>query len=402
MRSFVVVPFVVGLVSVSCTLDPTTVDDGGTDSSTDAFSDVSADVARDASSAHPFTVGIQADAPWPLLGGTSGRLGRSAATGPTTSHVRWKYDLGAPILYASPVIDHSGTIYIGATNGRFVALAPSGALQWEVDFPSAIEATAVIAKDGTIYIGANDATLTALSPSGKTLRKALANASIRGGMTIDGDGVVYFSQAAMGGGQWWPDDTLHQSVGGSAAIVAGRLCAGYCWDSAPTRPATAFLIAPGVSALVLDDNAAGFGYGSLNVVAFWRDGSVRWASEAPDGNFISRPTAFGVSASGAVTTLVLNQPNIVLHFTPAGVLDWTYPVVSNVDYTFPNLTAPIVDATDTSYFGVHDGRVIALDAQGALVWSLATGSRASEAFAMGADGTLYFGLADGFVYAIGP
>ncbi len=383
------------LGAASCTLDPTSVMDGRLDADIDGV----ADVGMDAPGPHPFTVGIQADAPWPLLGGTSGRLGRSKAIGPSTSHVRWKYNLGAPILYASPVIDNTGTIYIGATNGRFVALDPTGALKWKIDFATAIEATAVIAKDGTIFIGANDATLSAISPNGKVLRNATANGSIRGGMTIDGDGVVYFSQAAMGGGEWRPDGTLYYSAAtGDAAIAAGILCGLYCWRSAPIDMKASFTLAPNLSVRALEEYGSGFGVGPGNVVAFQSDGSVRWATRGPDSGPIYVTTSmFGVSADGDVTVYA----DDMLHFTRGGVLDWNYPISAD-PYPRPVVTAPIVDAADTSYFGVNDGRILALDSHGAVSWSIDTRSRASEAFAMGADGTLYFGLGDGFIYAIGP
>ncbi len=392
MRSFVVLR-ILCLASASCTLDPGTVNDGGTDSSIDA---ATKDVVTDAPTPHPFTVGIQTDAPWPLLGGTSGRTGRSKATGPTTSHVRWKYDLGAPILHASPVIDNTGTIYVGATSGRFVALNPSGAVKWQVDVGAPIETTPVIARDGTIYLGTNDASVLALSPAGKTLRKAVGTGSIRGGLTIDGDGTVYFTQAAMGGGQWWTDGSLHFSIAsGTAAIAAGRLCDGFCWTSSPADLSRVFL-RPNLVVSILEDTGDGFGFDVSNVVAFHSGGSERWVS-APDSGAFWYQTSLSASANGAVTA---NSPENTLHFTPAGVLDWTY--IATISAPLFHLTAPIVDAADVSYFGASDGQLIALDAGGKLVWSLSTNAAATSAFAMGADGALYIGLTDGFVWAIGP
>lgn len=391
MRSLV--GFVVCLAA--CAADSASAINGGP-------SDASSDATSDGAAPRPVTVGIQTDAPWPLLGGTSGRLGRSKAIGPTTSHVRWKYDLAAPILYASPVIDKSGTIYIGATNGRFVALDANGLLKWKVELGAAIETTAVVAQDGTIYIGANDASLSAISPIGTTLRKVVANGSLRGGLTIDGDGTVYFSQAAFAGGQWRADESLHYSAaGGDSAIVAGRICDLYCWTSPPSLSAGA-LIAPNVYVSALEDNGDGFGMSFGNppqLVSFRSDGSLRWGAAGPNG--IGYDTEMlGVGAKGDVSAS--QTDGVVMHFTSAGAYSWGYPIPAAPTYLRPQLTAAILDGADISYFADVAGNVMAVDAQGTLVWSLATGSRGTSPCAMGADGTLYIGLVDGFVYAIGP
>lgn len=277
-------------------------------------------------------------------------------------------------------------------------VGPDGFLKWKVELGAAIETTAVVAQDGTIYVGANDASLSAISPIGRTLRKVVASGSIRGGLTIDGDGTVYFTQLDWGGGQWWSDDSLHQSyVNGDSAIVPGHLCCfGNCWTSLPAADLQSEArLSPRFTTTMLEDNGDGYGFNGQSVVAFRSDLSERWEA-APDSGAYNRGGMLSVSASGAVMSSAVDVLN---HFTSVGAIDWSYPLPTTLP---PQVPPTIVDASGTSYLVDAVGDVIAIDANGAVVWSLWTGSVGTSACAMDADGTLYVGLLDGFVYAIGP
>ena len=97
----------------------------------------------------------------------------------------------APIL-SSPAIGADGTIYVGTTAGKLVAVAADGsAVKWSATTNDTLGSSPSIARDGTIYIGSSDHKLYAFDAQG-TMKWAFdAGASIAGSPAVGGDEVVY-------------------------------------------------------------------------------------------------------------------------------------------------------------------------------------------------------------------
>src|SRR5687767_7410634 len=94
---------------------------------------------------------------------------------------------------------------------------------------------------------------------------------------------------------------------------------------------------------------------------------------------------------------------------PDGAVNWTFTTLSS---TTPGaiLASPAIGADGTVYFGVQvgttkadaSGRVIALTAAGAVKWTATLPDWVDATPALGADGTVYVGSWDGKLYAFAP
>jgi outer membrane protein assembly factor BamB len=112
--------------------------------------------------------------------------------------VKWKLDTGAPIGAASPVVAADGTIYLGSTGTKFIAVDPSGNMKWTLGFGAGVEDGATIGTDGTIYVGSNDAYVRAIDPSGHVKWTFPALASISPSPLVGADGTVFYGMEAVG------------------------------------------------------------------------------------------------------------------------------------------------------------------------------------------------------------
>ncbi len=75
---------------------------------------------------------------------------------------------------------------------------------------------------------------------------------------------------------------------------------------------------------------------------------------------------------------------------------WTFKTKSYVEST------PAISGDGTLYFGSADGYIYAVDSGGSLKWRCLTASSVSSSPAIGADGTVYIGSYDGYLYALSP
>jgi outer membrane protein assembly factor BamB len=129
--------------------------------------------------------------------------------------IRWTFDFGqhpgktpsvtAPVpppgangvgSGASPMIGPDGTIYLGANNSNFYALAPDGSLKWMYEAErevAGIWSAAALSKDGrTLYFGANKGGLYALNAADGTRRWQFPiHGSVYSSPTLDARGTLY-------------------------------------------------------------------------------------------------------------------------------------------------------------------------------------------------------------------
>lgn len=64
-------------------------------------------------------------------------------------------------------------------------------------------------------------------------------------------------------------------------------------------------------------------------------------------------------------------------------------------------SSPAIDGDGTVYIGSSDGKLYAINADGALKWSFQTKDAIESSPAIGPDGTVYIGSNDNHLYAIG-
>ena len=129
--------------------------------------------------------------------------------------VRWTFDFGehlgptplvtAPVpppganaigSGASPTIGQDGTIYLGASNSNFYAIAPDGTMRWMFEAErevAGIWSTAALSSDGsTLFFGANKGGLYALNARDGSLRWQFPiPGSVYASPTLDSRGTLY-------------------------------------------------------------------------------------------------------------------------------------------------------------------------------------------------------------------
>jgi outer membrane protein assembly factor BamB len=129
--------------------------------------------------------------------------------------VRWTFDFGAhpgqaPAVTASvpppgadakgsgasPTIGPDGTIYVGANNSNFYAIAPDGTLKWMYEAErevAGIWSTAALSADGnTVFFGANKGGIYALDRKDGSLRWRFdVYGSVYNSPTLDSRGTLY-------------------------------------------------------------------------------------------------------------------------------------------------------------------------------------------------------------------
>ena len=82
-----------------------------------------------------------------------------------------------------------------------------------------------------------------------------------------------------------------------------------------------------------------------------------------------------------------------------GNLLWTYTAGTSLNVLGGS---PVIGSDGTVYEGSYDGKLYAINPDGTLKWSYASGGRIYGSPAIGSDGTIYFGSFDYLLYALNP
>jgi outer membrane protein assembly factor BamB len=133
---------------------------------------------------------------------------------------------------SSPVIAPDGTIYLGTTDGKLLALGPDGSPKWSVTTNDTGGSSPAIGQGGTVYVGSTDKHLYAIGPDGTVLWSYDTGASIAGSPVVGGDDAVYVGAADGKLYALEPAGTLRWSytaggaINGSPAVFAGSVYVG--------------------------------------------------------------------------------------------------------------------------------------------------------------------------------
>ncbi|MGC9452625.1 MAG: PQQ-binding-like beta-propeller repeat protein [Oceanipulchritudo sp.] len=119
---------------------------------------------------------------------------------------------------------------------------------------------------------------------------------------------------------------------------------------------------------------------------------------APGWPVATDGVVFGSPAIGPQGEVVVgSQDRSLYSFNPDGSLRWVFGAGDWID------SSPTIAADGTVYFGCWDNFLYALDGEtGSLKWKFETGSLVINSPAIGPDGTVYFGSYDGLLYALPP
>lgn len=124
-------------------------------------------------------------------------------------------------------------------------------------------------------------------------------------------------------------------------------------------------------------------------------GAIRWERRL-EGNVTPGPA---IAADG--TVYAASNAGVLHALDPATGADrWTFD--GGDRYGNDLSTTPAVLADDTVLWPGPGNTLFALDARGRLLWRQAFGATVDSYPALGADGTLFIGSADGRLFAIAP
>ncbi len=452
----------------------------------------------------PLTTFLQASGPyqngWPKWHNDNTDQGQSIAdTSANDGTLLWQFRVGVPhsaggllgsvnpnpSYLNSPVVDEYGNVYQLGMDGTFYAVDPGGNQLWTAKLlppnPDEHPATPIIAKDDTIYIetGTDGASMSAAQlyhidaktgsilyqagpPTQQSCYSANGCASADGfdvnpsigndGLLYDGDDfgqVVTYSLAASGGTFTQANGIILQFYGERVAVSIDQAnnsywcCLNVCFGvTAPSAgfqqmgawPATGATIGKAAgqgfsftnSDLAYDQNHTGWliveagsqtgSTGQTEVVAMDpANGSQKWDVTLPSG---PTPTALSLMTDvGLFTSDVGNsapaiatfpgQPNDGVAYvgnldgmhaldvhTGVEVTGWPLKTPSDVD------SAPAIGGDGTIFFGTADGTFYAVNPDGSLRYKYTAGGRISSSPAIGPDGTVFFVADDGNLYAI--
>ena len=297
----------------------------------------------------------------------TGNDNRIFALNPRTRVVLWEARLAGPIC-ASPAIGPDGTVYVQLYNRLFAFDGGSGAMRWAAPISEGIGAsntgaTPAIGADGTIYVGSGDRSLYALkSQNGDRLWRVPLGAGDAALSPSIGSGGIIFSGIYL-------QSTVAVDAGGT--IV---------WRK-ENQP---IVIMPGHDNILYIQDKLGSGH-ALDQAS----GIVRWT--APDKPW--RP--IGVGADGMVYAVSGPKGKLEAREPGSWAARWSvsYALGSNAaigaDQTIYSGNGPFLGALD-GRTGMERWRVVSngLDADGPP--------------AIGADGLLFVGAADGTIYSVGP
>lgn len=293
--------------------------------------------------------------------GDAAHTGRSENRGPsTTPSPVWTYQTGARV-FASPVVGHDGTIYIGSLDGQFVALKPDGSLGWRYSAGQKIYPSALVAGSSVIF-GTSHKELVSLSLHGQPRWKLPLQDVVDASATLGPDGRIYVV-----------------ADGAYAVDLLGRLH----WHK-PTADHVRTAPAIHPARLIIIGTIEG------SLIALRPDGDVAW--EVPLGGAIEG--AASIDDEGLIYTGTGRGQ--VVQVDPSGTVRWRFETGDEVRAT------PAITRDGTIVIGSYDGNVYAISSDGALRWKVATGARVRASARIDADGRIYVGSQDNFLYCIDP
>jgi hypothetical protein len=234
------------------------------------------------------------------------------------------YDIWAPLLAAD------GTIYALDNQLKLRAVVAGGTPKWTFTLgKSGWPSQPTLAADGTIYVEGGGV-LTAITPAGRTKWKVNGAGASRDGVSLGDDGTVYTADA-RGVKAFTPRGTLQWEGSAEAEFVSSPL-----------------LTDGGIYGVGATDSQ-----GRRSVLAFDRDGKLRWSVDA--GASYAGRLALGLDG-----LLYVRGKEELLAITQDGQVAWRASV--------PGISGdPVVDSKGTIYLPCIAPDVCAIDPTGKFI-----------------------------------
>lgn len=350
--------------------------------------------------------------PWSTSQADAQRTGFTLSDAPDGNQTFWKFQTSGPIK-SSPAVAE-GKVFVGSTDGYLYAVsATDGTKLWEFWAGSAVNSPTV--GSGRVFITCSAGVAYALNADtgaqiwNKTLGEKGGSASpllVGSRVFVGGNQTVYALNEAVGVQLF--DEPVHHASQIERLIYIEDLVVAVGTSNTTEIRLTAFEAKDGYGRF----GVTLFSSGSDRVTSFLSGETAKIFCVAPasEGN----SAVFGLTMMGMI--MWEHHVNGITYASPANAYNMVYVPTNRFIYAL-NMTNgalqwrhPATGASSASspavgdgkvYFGLDDGYVYALDAlSGNLIWSYKTGGPIKSSPAI-SDGLLFVGSEDGNLYAIG-
>ena len=328
--------------------------------------------------------------PWPKFRGDLAQTGR-ASVAPRLAGAPWTFHTGKGI-FSSPVIGADGTVYVGSADDVFYALTASGKVRWKRRTGEIIDSAALLDDRGRVYVPSADGHLYALdAATGRSVWTFAADPPsttgafinwFEGNVSMDAAGTLYapndnrltYAIDRDTGTKKWAFPTSDQTWSSPAFDAANdRMAFGsnffllgipstfsvdaatgaQSWAAATDGATVASpLVTAGGLTIVGSFDGYLRAYDSASGALRWsfatRDHLYASPAELPDGTIVQ------ASADGSVYGV---DPR-------TGAARWQYDTLA------PIRSSPAVDTLGRIYVGTGDRRLLVLNPDGKLRWSI--------------------------------
>lgn len=334
---------------------------------------------------------VPSDSPWPTFRRDLRNSGHSPIRAQYKGDRPWAFQTGKGV-FSTPVIDGQGAIYVGSGDHYFYSLHPDGSLKWKYKTGEIIDSAAALGAYDPV-IGCT--TLTFISGDG-----FMYHFRLDGDLPLESRLIWKFEAQPRPGvsfNRWFEGNV---AIGPDGTFYAGNTNFNY------------YAVNP--------DGTLRWTYttssNSWSQAAFGEDGTIYWASldtfiraVAPEGVERWRRRTLGfIAASAAIgsagTVYIGSFDSYMYALDPqSGRVVWKYPTGDHI-YSSAALGEDAAEATNAVYFGSADGSLYALNPHGKLLWKFDAGApiRSSPAIGRSPEGLeiVYFGSGDGRLYAL--
>jgi outer membrane protein assembly factor BamB len=335
---------------------------------------------------------------------------RSPFRGPITARVAWTFDTGGPVQAAATELE-DGTIIVASLGGKLFALSPAGAPRFTVDLGDRVYATPLLL-DGRIYVGSDAHRFFAADRQGAVRFQLQTDSDVDTSAVAAPWGGVLFASGKMvyackpDGTVLWRVQAKRKCYSSPAVSDDGTTYVGsqddnvYAIDrDGALRWRTNVGADVDSAPALLDDGTVVVGTDRGQVVAIEPlRGDIRWTTDV--GGYVRG--ALSVTRDGSVLVGTYGPTPRVVALSPQdGEARTVFAIPSAVGTEVGIHGAPVQDANGRLFFGAQDDFIYALEADGSLLWKVRTSGDVDAPVVITTQGLLVVGSDDGKIYAIG-
>ncbi len=278
-----------------------------------------------------------------------------------TGTLVWSYnvnDAGAPTVSAD------GTIYIGSSDNKLIALKPDGDEKWSYQ-AGPITGSPALAMDGTVYFGDRFGFFYAINPDGQEKWRLKIGDFVDSSPIVAADGTIYFGSRDGKLYAARPDGTVKWTFKTGDEVYSS----------------------PAIGA----DRTIYFGSYDGKIYAVNPDGTEKWRQAVLEGSVINSPVVGG-DGTVYIAGGIARRTNLYALNGATGAVKWSS--ATDADGT------PAIGSDGTIFVPLSTGSLWALNSAGQTIWKFDIPDTADVTQpAVGYDGTVYFGYGS-YLYAV--